>query len=112
MGTMKSFPGVKRQGNEAEHLPPSCAKVMKEWSYSSIPPVFLHRKTSPLQLHPVAGGNNSHITSANRFNSLLVSIHHILLANYVIQQGGRISILIYFIGISDYEGKLIPNATG
>jgi len=73
---MKSFPGVKRPGNEAEHLPPSCAKVMKEWSYSSTPPVFLHSKTSPLQLHPVAGGNNSHITSANRFNYLLVRNGH------------------------------------
>jgi hypothetical protein len=124
MSTMKSFLGVKKPGNEAEHLPPYCAKVMKEWSYCSIPPVFLHRKTSPLQLHPVAGGNNSHITSANRFNSLLVrnghkntcklahSIHHILLANYLLQRGGRIRILNYFLGISNYEGKLIPNTTG
>jgi hypothetical protein len=68
---MNSFPGVKRPGNEAEHLPPSCAKVMKEWSYSSTPPVFLYMKTSALQLYPVVGSYNSHITSANRFNSFV-----------------------------------------
>jgi len=73
---MKSFPGVKGPGNEAEHLPPSCAKVLKEWIYSSTPPVFLHRKTSTLQLYPVTGRNNSHITNANRFNFLLARTGH------------------------------------
>lgn len=56
MGTTNSFPGVKRPGHEADHLPSSYAKVTKEWSYSSTPPVFLHRKTSPSQLYLLLEG--------------------------------------------------------
>lgn len=44
-------------------------------------------------------------------SQLANSIHHILQANYLLQRGERIRILIYFLGISDYEGRLIQNAT-
>lgn len=30
--------GVKWQWHEADHLPPSCAEFMNDWSYTSIPP--------------------------------------------------------------------------
>jgi hypothetical protein len=37
MGTGGSFPGVKRQGREADHSPPTSAKGKKKWIYTSTP---------------------------------------------------------------------------
>jgi hypothetical protein len=37
MGTGGSFPGVKRQGREADHSSPTSAKVKKMWIYISTP---------------------------------------------------------------------------
>jgi hypothetical protein len=37
MGTWGSFPGVKRQGHEADHSPPTSAEVKKMWIYASTP---------------------------------------------------------------------------
>jgi hypothetical protein len=37
MGTEGSFPGVKRQGREADDSPPTSAEVKKMWIYTSIP---------------------------------------------------------------------------
>jgi hypothetical protein len=34
--------GVKQLGHEADHSPPSSAKVKNAWSYTSTPPVRLH----------------------------------------------------------------------
>jgi hypothetical protein len=34
------FPGVKRQGREADHSPPTSAEVKKMWFYTSTPPYF------------------------------------------------------------------------
>jgi len=42
MGTGCSFPGVKRPEREADHSPPSIAKVKNAWSYTSTSPVRLH----------------------------------------------------------------------
>jgi len=36
-----SFPGVKRQGPEVNHTHSSSAEVKNEWSYTSIPPIYL-----------------------------------------------------------------------
>jgi hypothetical protein len=33
---------VKQLGHEADHSPPSSAKVKNVWSYTSTPPVHLH----------------------------------------------------------------------
>jgi hypothetical protein len=33
--------GVKRQGHETDHSPPSSAKVKNAWSYTSTPPIRL-----------------------------------------------------------------------
>jgi hypothetical protein len=42
MGTGGSFPGVKQQGREADHSPPTSAEVKKIWIYTSTPPyVFM-----------------------------------------------------------------------
>jgi hypothetical protein len=42
MGTGGPFPGVKRQGREADHSPPTSAEVKKMWIYTSTPPyVFM-----------------------------------------------------------------------
>jgi hypothetical protein len=42
MGTGGSFPGVKRQGREADQSPPTSAEVKKMWIYTSTPPyVFM-----------------------------------------------------------------------
>jgi hypothetical protein len=38
MGTGSSFPGVKRPWREADHSPPTSAKVKKMWIYTSTPP--------------------------------------------------------------------------
>jgi hypothetical protein len=38
MGTGGSFPGVKRQGREADHSPPTIVEVKKIWIYTSTPP--------------------------------------------------------------------------
>jgi hypothetical protein len=36
------FPGIKQQGCEAEHSPPTSAEVKKTWTYTSTPPyVFM-----------------------------------------------------------------------
>jgi hypothetical protein len=37
MGTGSSFPGVKRQGREADHSPATSAEVKKMWIYTSTP---------------------------------------------------------------------------
>jgi hypothetical protein len=37
MGTGGSFPGVKRQGREADHSPPTSAEAKKMWIYTSTP---------------------------------------------------------------------------
>jgi hypothetical protein len=37
MGTGGSFPGVKRQGREVDHSPPTSAEVKKMWIYTSTP---------------------------------------------------------------------------
>jgi hypothetical protein len=37
MGTGGSFPGVKQQGREADHSPPTSAEVKKMWLYTSTP---------------------------------------------------------------------------
>jgi hypothetical protein len=37
MATGGSFPGVKRQGSEADHSPPTSAEVKKKWIYTSTP---------------------------------------------------------------------------
>jgi hypothetical protein len=37
-----SFPGVKRQGREADHSLPTSAEIKKMWIYTSTPPyVFM-----------------------------------------------------------------------
>jgi hypothetical protein len=42
MGTGSSSPGLKRQGREADHSPPTSAEVKKMWIYTSTPPyVFM-----------------------------------------------------------------------
>jgi hypothetical protein len=41
MGTGGSFPGVKRQGREADHSSPISAEVKKMWIYTSTPPYVL-----------------------------------------------------------------------
>jgi hypothetical protein len=42
MGTVGSFPGVKRPGRETDHSSPTSAKVKKVWIYTSTPPyVFM-----------------------------------------------------------------------
>jgi hypothetical protein len=42
MGTGGSFLGLKRQGREADHSPPTSAEVKKMWIYTSTPPyVFM-----------------------------------------------------------------------
>jgi hypothetical protein len=42
IGTGGSFPGVKRQGREADHSPPTSAEVKKMYIYTSTPPyVFM-----------------------------------------------------------------------
>jgi hypothetical protein len=38
MGTGGSFQGVKRQGREADHSPPTSAEVKEMWIYTSTPP--------------------------------------------------------------------------
>jgi hypothetical protein len=38
MGIGGSFPGVKRQGLEADHSPPTSAEVKKIWIYTSTLP--------------------------------------------------------------------------
>jgi hypothetical protein len=38
MGTGGSFPGLKRQGREANHSPTTSAEVKKMSIYTSIPP--------------------------------------------------------------------------
>jgi len=42
-GQYSSFPGVKWQGHEANHSPPSGAEVKNEWSYTSTPSISLYR---------------------------------------------------------------------
>jgi hypothetical protein len=42
MGTGGSFPGVKAEGREADHSPPSSAEVKNAWSYTSTPLTRLH----------------------------------------------------------------------
>jgi hypothetical protein len=42
MGTGGSFTGVKRPGRDADQSPPSSAEVKNMWSYTSIPPIYLH----------------------------------------------------------------------
>jgi hypothetical protein len=41
MGTGGSFLGVKRQGREADHSPPTSAKVKKMWIYTFILPYVI-----------------------------------------------------------------------
>jgi hypothetical protein len=41
MGTGDSFPGVKRQGREADHSPPTGAEVKKMWISTSTSPYVL-----------------------------------------------------------------------
>jgi hypothetical protein len=41
-GYMGSFPGVKRPGREADLPSPSSAEVKSDWSYTSVPPIYLH----------------------------------------------------------------------
>jgi hypothetical protein len=36
------FPGVKRPESEADHSPPTSAKVKKTWMYASTPPYVLN----------------------------------------------------------------------
>jgi hypothetical protein len=38
MGTGGDFPGVKRQGREADHSPPACAEAKKVWICITTPP--------------------------------------------------------------------------
>jgi hypothetical protein len=37
LGTGVSFPGVKRQGREPDHSPPTSTEVKKMWIYTSTP---------------------------------------------------------------------------
>jgi hypothetical protein len=37
MGTGGSFPGIERQGREADHSPPTSAEFKKMWNYTSTP---------------------------------------------------------------------------
>jgi hypothetical protein len=37
MGTGGSFPGVQRQGREADHSPVTSAEVKKMWIYNPLP---------------------------------------------------------------------------
>jgi hypothetical protein len=40
MDAIVFFPGVKRSGRQADHLPPFSAEVKNEWSCTSIPPIY------------------------------------------------------------------------
>ena len=42
MGTGVLFCGVRRLGSDVDHLPPSSADAMNEWSYNSAPDTCLH----------------------------------------------------------------------
>jgi hypothetical protein len=35
-------PGLKRQGREADHSPPTSAEAKKTWIYETTPPIRLH----------------------------------------------------------------------
>jgi hypothetical protein len=41
MGTAGSFPGLKRQGREADHSAPTSAEVKKMWIYTSTPSPYV-----------------------------------------------------------------------
>jgi hypothetical protein len=47
-------PGVKRPGRDADHSPPSSAKVKNAWRYTS---------TSPIRLHGVVLSHTDNFTS-------------------------------------------------
>jgi hypothetical protein len=42
MGTGALSPGVKQQGREADHSPPTSVEVKQTWIYTSTPPIRLH----------------------------------------------------------------------
>jgi hypothetical protein len=44
-------PGIKRQGREADRLPPSSAEVKNAWSYTSTPSVHFRVKKSARELY-------------------------------------------------------------
>jgi hypothetical protein len=41
MGTRDFSVGVKREGREVDHSPPSSAEIENAWSYNSAPPIRL-----------------------------------------------------------------------
>jgi hypothetical protein len=49
--TQPPSPGVKRQGHEAGHLPPSSSEVKKMWIYTSIPSYAFTGTTLPYYGH-------------------------------------------------------------
>jgi len=42
MGSGGSFLGLRRPWREADHSPPSSAKVKNSWNYNSTPPAYIH----------------------------------------------------------------------
>jgi hypothetical protein len=52
MGTGVSFPGVKRQGREADHSPPNSAEVKKMWIYTSTPLYVKQNKQHHISMIP------------------------------------------------------------
>jgi hypothetical protein len=101
--------------------------VPRLWKNGVIAPLLLYFFTGKLHLYnytlslegiiliPTLPTDSIFVSEAwiqKHIGQLTHCIHHILLANYPLQRGGRIRILICCSEISDYEGRLIPNAAG
>jgi hypothetical protein len=48
--------GVKRPGREADHSPPTSAKVQNAWSYTSTPSIRLHGVVLSEAQNPIVAG--------------------------------------------------------
>jgi hypothetical protein len=80
IGYRSSFPGVKRLAHEVNHSRPSSAKVKKEESYTSTPPVCLHgvdRHSSAHRSSSILYGTNR-LRSHNRSGMGLISFRTLL----------------------------------
>jgi hypothetical protein len=88
-------PGLKRQGREAHHSPPTSAEVKKTWVYTSPPCAFMakHRDNSTFYLT---------LTASTESHTQIVSI-----TNYILYY---ISCKIYYIIIIIYN-FFMPRST-
>jgi hypothetical protein len=83
---------VKRPDHEADHSPPSSAKVKNSWSYISSSPIRLHGVALSYKNRKHRRNFNFYLLNVNKYVVVVVII--IIIIIIIIKEGGLLKLLV------------------